>query len=817
MQELNVQPTNPTPYMPAGGMYNFNPTPGAGGLPALSGLSRNVNPMARELQAQGRGEDTMLVHMTPDEVNSLQGLAMQTGTTMTINPNTGLPEAGLLGKVFKKLLPALAGAGLMFIPGVNAIAAAGIVGGGSTLLTGSLKKGLMAGLSAYGGASLARGLGAGVASAASKAPLATSGGLGANAGITASENAFFTGLGGTGVPAVGSAATGAAAAAAPSITAAEQAFLTKAGGQFVPQAAKTGLAALPGNFAKAAQSGLPKGFISKAAPMVAASGLLGTASRAAEAARKPGQGPVDQGANWPNEGPYMPTRRTLAPRLTGPGGRGEIMYFDEPDFGGYLTASGELRGVPTRYGQPTGYAEGGSTDDKPQETSVPRPETVSVTTTGKFGPAVYQVDKELVDKYNAAVRGGPEMSFEDKFKYLQQTSGSTSAKPLDRRETMIDYAGDANAYRAMSEGRVDPNTGRRSQFAGSATAESMKPGTIQQFGDTYMRLGDDRRWYTTEAPKPTGTNTSTTTNEPVRNPNDVRRDDRPTTTNTTSSTLGYDQNTSTTKVPGLPPGATADSYGVYTLKDRYTPQFTKVEDFVTEKVNPYTGGTEQTNKLDEYIRSYRTSPGPLKSTSLGYAPGQSPSERNRAYALELAKQAEERRRAAAATTTTSNAAAGTDTGGYYYNPANGQTYANPNFTGAVFNPVTGQFEMPAPGPGNSFARGGIYMDDGAFVVDARTVSELGNGSSSAGQELLARLGGRPVKGPGDGVSDSIRANIGGTQEARVARDEVIFPAKAVKKLGGAKKLYALMDKAHKARKKAGRGSDTQLRKGLGAL
>lgn len=109
------------------------------------------------------------------------------------------------------------------------------------------------------------------------------------------------------------------------------------------------------------------------------------------------------------------------------------------------------------------------------------------------------------------------------------------------------------------------------------------------------------------------------------------------------------------------------------------------------------------------------------------------------------------------------------------------------------------------------------MDDGAFVVDARTVSELGNGSSSAGQELLARMGGRPVKGPGDGVSDSIPAKIGGTQEARVARDEVIFPAEAVKKVGGAKKLYALMDKAHKARKKAKRGSDTKLRKGLGAL
>jgi hypothetical protein len=31
---------------------------------------------------------------------------------------------------------------------------------------------------------------------------------------------------------------------------------------------------------------------------------------------------------------------------------------------------------------------------------------------------------------------------------------------------------------------------------------------------------------------------------------------------------------------------------------------------------------------------------------------------------------------------------------------------------------------------------------------------------------------------------------------------------------GAQKLYALMDKAHKARKKAKRGQDTGLRKGL---
>jgi hypothetical protein len=125
---------------------------------------------------------------------------------------------------------------------------------------------------------------------------------------------------------------------------------------------------------------------------------------------------------------------------------------------------------------------------------------------------------------------------------------------------------------------------------------------------------------------------------------------------------------------------------------------------------------------------------------------------------------------------------------------------------------------------NMYAKGGeVDMEDGSFVVDARTVSEMGNGSSNAGIERLAAMGGRPVRGRGDGVSDSVPARIGRRQEARVARDEVIFSPQAVARVGGGdhskgtKKLYALMDKAHKARKKAGRGQDTKVAKGLGAL
>jgi hypothetical protein len=121
---------------------------------------------AQHLAAQGRGPDTTLVHMTPGEVKGLQALAMAHGGSLTTNPQTGLPEAGFL----KNLLPMIAGMALnTFLPGVGTAigstlglgGAAGtgiLVGGLQAARTGSLKKGLMAGLGAYGGAGLAQGL-----------------------------------------------------------------------------------------------------------------------------------------------------------------------------------------------------------------------------------------------------------------------------------------------------------------------------------------------------------------------------------------------------------------------------------------------------------------------------------------------------------------------------------------------------------------------------------------------------------------------------------------------------------------------------------
>lgn len=68
-------------------------------------------------------------------------------------------------------------------------------------------------------------------------------------------------------------------------------------------------------------------------------------------------------------------------------------------------------------------------------------------------------------------------------------------------------------------------------------------------------------------------------------------------------------------------------------------------------------------------------------------------------------------------------------------------------------------------------------------------------------------GGRLLKGPGDGVSDDIPATIEDRQPARLADGEFVVPARIVSELGngstdaGARKLYAMMDRVQKKRAK----------------
>lgn len=133
-------------------------------------MNMSLHPIAEAVRSQGRNGDSMLVHMTPGEVAALQRMAEANGGSLTINPETGQPEAFFLAA----LLPALAGAampGIAAATGITALAnpftASLLVGGLTGAITGDMKQGLMAGLGAYGGFGLGESLmGAGTTAAA---------------------------------------------------------------------------------------------------------------------------------------------------------------------------------------------------------------------------------------------------------------------------------------------------------------------------------------------------------------------------------------------------------------------------------------------------------------------------------------------------------------------------------------------------------------------------------------------------------------------------------------------------------------------------
>lgn len=104
------------------------------------------------------------------------------------------------------------------------------------------------------------------------------------------------------------------------------------------------------------------------------------------------------------------------------------------------------------------------------------------------------------------------------------------------------------------------------------------------------------------------------------------------------------------------------------------------------------------------------------------------------------------------------------------------------------------------------------MGRGLSADQAKQILQQGVNVYSFAQGGISNLGsythatgGRMLKGPGDGMSDSIPATIEGKRPARLATDEFVVPADVVSHLGngssdaGAKVLYEMMDKVRKAR------------------
>jgi hypothetical protein len=100
-----------------------------------------------------------------------------------------------------------------------------------------------------------------------------------------------------------------------------------------------------------------------------------------------------------------------------------------------------------------------------------------------------------------------------------------------------------------------------------------------------------------------------------------------------------------------------------------------------------------------------------------------------------------------------------------------------------------------------------YDADGKEIMAAGGLAAMARGGMAQQFNLGDYSdGGRLLRGPGDGVSDSIPATIGNKRPARLADGEFVVPARIVSELGngsteaGARKLYAMMDRIQAARR-----------------
>jgi hypothetical protein len=128
----------------------------------------------------------------------------------------------------------------------------------------------------------------------------------------------------------------------------------------------------------------------------------------------------------------------------------------------------------------------------------------------------------------------------------------------------------------------------------------------------------------------------------------------------------------------------------------------------------------------------------------------------------------------------------------------GVTYFSPmTYT---LNPATAGASTVTGGAGNDTVSGGNDTVQGGASGGIMSLRNGDLGSYSDGGQLL--------RGPGDGVSDDIPATIADKQPARLADGEFVIPARIVSELGngsteaGARKLYAMMDRIKKARRSA---------------
>jgi hypothetical protein len=122
--------------------------------------------------------------------------------------------------------------------------------------------------------------------------------------------------------------------------------------------------------------------------------------------------------------------------------------------------------------------------------------------------------------------------------------------------------------------------------------------------------------------------------------------------------------------------------------------------------------------------------------------------------------------------------------------------------------LAAQAADPATGAGGGGATGGLAAALAGGGMSRMRLMGVEGAAKAGGHLGDYSDGGRLLRGPGDGVSDSIPATIANKRPARLADGEFVVPARIVSELGngsteaGARKLYAMMDRVQAARRKS---------------
>jgi hypothetical protein len=733
--------------------------------------------IADHMASKGRGPDSMLIHMSPREVQGLQALAMKNGGSLTINPDTGLPEAGFLDK----LLPTIIGAGLTFFSGgaINPMMAAGIVGGVQTVRTGDLGKGLAAGLGAYGGAGITQGLtAAGTSALGSQA-------AGAGAGLTG-DMAFN--LADAGVSEAGIQSN---------VTAANQALQQQAAERVAAASPfdklSAGAKSVAENPMQFANKDNFKYLAAAAGPILADQAIK---SNMPTTTTKPGM------IRPYSFDPYGGTYTAGTPYETAPA---------KAAGGGLMGMANERFNFARSGGPVVGMANGGYTQFTNEE-----------------------IGKYLTDNPNVDIAAATKQFNADPAAVNQYISGLASSYTDPTATT--GGSGTANIYNQMKAQGIDPSELFAAQPGGWSTPEIAKQYDFNKgvmdlvaaqpkgvSDKDYAKFMDANNYSVLDAARAFGLSTDEVQRryDAARQPVSIAdARDVPGGVGGVNAVVNYnDTITQRSAIPGatsIDPttGAVVNNLAtVKGLKDLYTagggslgytPTAPKTIDEFNTSFNKLSGGSKAA--YDYLMGKTPYSPIPYTPTgeiqkpyfeSVGKAPVNLATKKyifkdgkyelNPAYVKPSYVLAAEKA-AAGKETTKTDAAAGKSINVLDAQGNTEQAYLRDD--------------------GFYYSSGGTKFDEkGAQVVAGGGLMAMARGGMSQQFDLGGYSdGGRLLRGPGDGVSDSIPATIGNKRPARLADGEFVVPARIVSELGngsteaGARKLYAMMDRVQAARR-----------------